>query len=150
MVECTLNDEFRSLILYICVVMKHIEVVAAVITHNNKILCVQRNHNKHDYISYKYEFPGGKVELNESQEQAIIREIQEELSLKIEIEKHLITVNHNYPDFKITMNTFLCNCSSKDIVLNEHIDAQWLEVKELSNLDWAAADIPIVKQLMKS
>ncbi len=130
--------------------MKHIEVVAAVIIHNNKILCVQRNHNKFDYISYKYEFPGGKVELDESQEQAIIREIQEELSLKIEIEKHLITVNHSYPDFKITMNTFLCNCVTKDIILNEHIDAKWLEIGELSNLDWAAADIPIVEILKEN
>lgn len=130
--------------------MKHIEVVAAVIIHNNKILCVQRNHNKFDYISYKYEFPGGKVELDESQEQAIIREIQEELSLKIEIEKHLITVNHSYPDFKITMNTFLCNCLTKDIILHEHIDAKWLEVGELSILDWAAADIPIVEILKEN
>ncbi len=130
--------------------MKHIEVVAAVVVHENKILCVQRNHNKYDYISFKYEFPGGKVELNETQENAIIREIFEELNLKISIQKHLITVNHSYPDFKITMNTFLCNCSSKDIVLNEHIDAKWLDVKELSILDWAAADLPIVTFLMEN
>ena len=127
--------------------MKQIEVVAAVIVHESKILCVQRNQNKYDYISFKYEFPGGKVEENESQEDAIIREIQEELNLNISIQKHLITINHSYPDFHITMNTFLCNCSSKDIVLNEHIDAKWLDVKELSNLDWAAADLPIVAQL---
>jgi 8-oxo-dGTP diphosphatase len=130
--------------------MKHIEVVAAVVVHENKILCVQRNHNKYDYISFKYEFPGGKVELNETQENAIIREIFEELNLKISIQKHLITVNHSYPDFKITMNTFLCNCSTKDIVLNEHIDAKWLDIKELSILDWAAADLPIVTFLMEN
>ena len=130
--------------------MKHIEVVAAVVVHENKILCVQRNHNKYDYISFKYEFTGGKVELNETQENAIIREIFEELNLKISIQKHLITVNHSYPDFKITMNTFLCNCSTKDIVLNEHIDAKWLDIKELSILDWAAADLPIVTFLMEN
>jgi 8-oxo-dGTP diphosphatase len=130
--------------------MKHIEVVAAVVVHENKILCVQRNHNKYDYISFKYEFPGGKVELNETQENAIIREIFEELNLKISIQKHLITVNHSYPDFKITMNTFLCNCSTKHIVLNEHIDAKWLDIKELSILDWAAADLPIVTFLMEN
>lgn len=130
--------------------MKHIEVVAAVIMHDDKILCVQRGKNKYDYISYKFEFPGGKVEESESQEDAIIREIQEELNLKIEIQKHLITVNHSYPDFKIIMNTFLCSCSSKDIVLTEHIDSKWLDVDELTCLDWAAADLPIVEILIEN
>jgi 8-oxo-dGTP diphosphatase len=128
--------------------MKHINVVAAVIQHNGKTLCVQRNFNKYDYISFKYEFPGGKVENNESHEEAIIREINEELSLLIEIQKHLITVEHTYPDFKITMNTFLCSSNSKELVLHEHIDFKWLEIPELLSLDWAAADIPIVNNLM--
>lgn len=128
--------------------MKHINVVAAVILHNDQILCVQRNFNKYEYISYKYEFPGGKVENDETFEEAIIREINEELSLNIEIEKHLITVEHTYPDFKLTMNTFLCTTNTKDLILHEHLDSKWLRIPELLSLDWAAADIPIVNKLM--
>ena len=128
--------------------MKHIEVVAAVIKNGNHILCVQRNYSKYDYISYKFEFPGGKVEPNETNEEAIIREIKEELNLDIKIDKHIITVNHTYPDFRISMHTFLCNCENKIIKLNEHVDFKWLLNNELKDLDWAEADIPIVNLLM--
>ena len=128
--------------------MKHVNVVAAVIEFNGKILCVQRNYNKYDYISFKYEFPGGKVEDHESHEEAIVREIQEELSLDIKVKNHLITVEHTYPDFKITMDTFHCSCNSNQITLHEHVDSKWLNIDELSSLDWAGADIPIVQKLM--
>ena len=130
--------------------MKHIEVVAAVIEHKNQYLCVQRNANKYDYISYKYEFPGGKVEINETNEEALIREIQEELNLEIQIQKHIITVEHTYPDFKISMHTYLCNSHNRILTLNEHIDHKWLEKAQLSSLDWAGADVPIVDYLLKN
>ena len=130
--------------------MKHIEVVAAVIEHENQYLCVQRNANKYDYISYKYEFPGGKVEINETNEEALIREIQEELNLEIQIQKHIITVEHTYPDFKISMHTYLCNSHNRILTLNEHIDHKWLEKSDLPSLDWAAADVPIVDYLLKN
>ncbi|MBU3659357.1 MAG: (deoxy)nucleoside triphosphate pyrophosphohydrolase [Flavobacteriales bacterium] len=128
--------------------MKHIEVVAAVIKFENKILCVQRNKNKYEYISYKYEFPGGKVEENETNEIALKREIQEELNLDIKIESPFMVVEHSYPDFDITMNTYLCSCTTKDIKLNEHIDLKWLSINELGSLDWAEADLPIVEKLI--
>ena len=128
--------------------MKHIEVVAAVIKNKNQYLCVQRNSNKYEYISHKYEFPGGKVETNESNEEALIREIKEELNLEIQIEKHIITVEHTYPDFNISMHTFLCKCENREITLNEHIDHKWLEKGDLPTLDWAEADIPIVDFLI--
>lgn len=128
--------------------MKHIKVVAAVVKNENHYLCVQRNFNKYDYISYKYEFPGGKVELNESNEDALIREIQEELNLEIQIEKHIITVEHTYPDFRMSMYTYLCNSINRDLILNEHVDHKWLKQEELSSLDWAAADLPIVDFLL--
>ena len=130
--------------------MKHIEVVAAVIEHENQYLCVQRNANKYDYISYKYEFPGGKVEINETNEEALIREIQEELNLEIQIQKHIITVEHTYPDFKISMHTYLCNSHNRILTLNEHIDHKWLEKSDLHSLDWAGADVPIVDYLLKN
>ncbi len=127
--------------------MKEVHVTAAVIIQDNKILCVQRNENKYDYISKKWEFPGGKVEENEQLEETIKREIQEELNLNIDVKSFLIQVNHQYPDFQLKMDTFICEIKSGIIKLNEHIDFKWLSINELSDLDWAAADIPIVKKL---
>lgn len=127
--------------------MKEVHVTAAVIIKENKILCVQRNENKYYYISKKWEFPGGKVEENEQLEETIKREIQEELNLNIDVKSFLIQVNHQYPDFKLKMDTFICEIKSGIIKLNEHIDFKWLSINELSNLDWAAADLPIVEKL---
>lgn len=128
--------------------MKKIEVVAAVIFHNNKILCVQRGDNKYNYIAFKYEFPGGKVESGETNEAAIKREILEELNLDISIDSQFITVNHQYPDFILVMHSFICSCNNPEIVLSEHVDFKWLDKTELKKLDWAAADIPIVDKLI--
>lgn len=128
--------------------MKKIEVVAAVISNNNKILCVQRANNKFNYIAFKWEFPGGKVEENESNEEALTREILEELNLQISIDSKYLTVNHNYPDFTLLMHSYLCTCDNPELELTEHIDYKWLEPSELKPLDWAAADIPIVDKLM--
>lgn len=129
--------------------MKHYTVVAAVIKSGEKFLCVQRNSGKYDYISFKYEFPGGKVEEGESNQQALVREIQEELEMDIEVEEDFLTVDHQYPDFKLTMHSFICSTSSEVPHLKEHIAYKWLRSHELEQLDWAAADIPIVEKLMK-
>jgi len=128
--------------------MKHIEVVAAIIKNKDKILCVQRGVNKFDYISKKWEFPGGKLEPLETKEQAIAREIKEELHLDIEVESNFLTVYHEYPDFKITMHSFICKAENDNLTLTEHIDFKWLNSSEIKNLDWAAADIPIVEKLI--
>ena len=128
--------------------MKHYIVVAAVIRHGDKILCMQRDSSKHDYLSYKYEFPGGKVEVGETNEEALLREINEELDLDIVVEKEFITVEHEYPDFKLTMYSYLCQSPSLDFTLKEHVAFQWLMTAELKSLDWVAADIPIVDKLM--
>ncbi|WP_250656447.1 (deoxy)nucleoside triphosphate pyrophosphohydrolase [Alkalimarinus coralli] len=129
--------------------MKEIDVVAAIIKCGDEILCVQRGAAKFEYISDKYEFPGGKIEIKETKEDAIIREIKEELKLNIVEPKFFHTVNYQYPDFFITMHSYICLVDSKEVVLTEHIDHKWLKVEELGKLDWAAADIPIVKQLQK-
>jgi 8-oxo-dGTP diphosphatase len=129
--------------------MKSVEVVAAIVVFDNKILCVQRGENKLDYISKKYEFPGGKMEVGETKEETIKREILEELNMNIEVQEEFITVTHQYPDFILTMHSFICKCDSPTLTLTEHIDFKWLNKDELSNLDWAAADIPIVNELIK-
>lgn len=127
--------------------MKTIEVVAAIIVQQDKILCVQRGLSKFDYISNKWEFPGGKIEVSESKDLALKREILEELNLEIEILSDFSTVNHEYPDFNLIMHSFLCRSINIEFKLNEHIDFKWLEINDLSNLDWAAADLPIVYKL---
>lgn len=128
--------------------MKHITVVAAVIEHKGKYLCVQRGINKYDYISKKWEFPGGKVEADESLENALIREIQEELAMEINDLDFLITVEHTYPDFRLTMHTYLCKSEQTTPTLTEHLEYTWQSASDMNHLDWAAADLPIVEQLI--
>jgi 8-oxo-dGTP diphosphatase len=128
--------------------MKTIHVTAAVIVNDGKILCVQRNENKYNYISKKWEFPGGKVEENEKIEETIVREIREELNLEIKVNSFFMQVNHSYPDFNLIMDTFICEIIGGILTLNEHIDSSWLLKEELNALDWAEADIPIVHKLM--
>ncbi|AFV24049.1 NUDIX hydrolase [Methanolobus psychrophilus R15] len=129
--------------------MKHLKVVAAIIIDDDKVLCVQRSRGKYEYISLKYEFPGGKIESDETKEQALERELLEELEMKIEIEREFLTVNHQYPDFSVTMHSFICSVSNSTFNLKEHIDFKWVNPENLSNLDWAEADLPIVSKLMK-
>ena len=88
--------------------MKLIIVVAAIIVKDRKILCLQRGPHKFSYIAKKFEFPGGKVEEEESNAQALAREILEELKLNIEVGKHFLTIEHEYPDFRILMHSYLC------------------------------------------
>ena len=130
--------------------MKTIEVVAAVIINEGKILCVQRGENKYPYISRKYEFPGGKMEPGESRIETIRREILEELQMTIQVEKEFITVTHEYPDFMLIMHSYICTSVSDRVFLIEHIDFKWLEKNQLRGLDWAAADLPIVDKLIET
>lgn len=129
--------------------MKKIEVVAAVIVNEDKILCVQRGPAKFDYISKKWEFPGGKVEGDESNIEAIQREIREELQIEITVKDFLMTVDHVYPDFELVMHSFVCSANTTDLTLTEHIDFKWLEKTNLNGLDWAEADLPIVEKLLQ-
>lgn len=128
--------------------MKKIEVVAGVIFWEDQVLCVQRPQNKLHYISEKFEFPGGKIEDGETKEEALHRELLEELNLSTRIKSFFLTVIHEYPDFELTMHSFICEVDSKELTLHEHIDQKWLYINELTALDWAAADIPIVDKLV--
>jgi len=131
--------------------MKHIQVVAAIIVYNNcEILCMRRGPGRHDYLTGKYEFPGGKIEPGEEMPQALMRELKEEMELELEIkaEDYYMTVNHIYPDFEITMHSFICRVGDKQFVRREHTDHKWLKVEELKGLDWAMADMPIVERIV--
>jgi 8-oxo-dGTP diphosphatase len=133
--------------------MKTIQVVAAVIERDGKVLCVQRGPHKFSYIHEKWEFPGGKVEGAESNADALQREIYEELELSIQVESHIKTVRHQYPDFCIEMAAYRCRIRGESacvqVRLKEHLAFQWLSPCEIEfdRLDWAAADLPIISAL---
>ena len=129
--------------------MKHIEVVAGIIEFDGKILCMQRDKGKFDYVSYKWEFPGGKIEVGETKEEALKRELKEEMELDVEVLGHFIDVYHEYPDFTMNMYCFRCKAKTSKFLMNVHHDLKWLEIKELNTLDWAPADKPIVKKLQE-
>lgn len=130
--------------------MKTVEVVAGIVINEGKILCTQRGQSKFSYISEKYEFPGGKIEPHETNETALIRELREELKMTVEVKQRFITINHEYPDFRITMHAYICHTDSREYTLTEHLEALWLGIEQLGSLDWAAADVPIVEELQSA
>ena len=125
-----------------------IEVSAAIIFIEKKILCFQRGKGKYDYVSFKYEFPGGKLNVNEDAETALKREIKEELRIEIEIENKFKTIFFKYPDFEIKMHTFICRTNNFEGKLYDHIDYKLQKVSKLKELDWIEADIELVEELM--
>jgi len=127
--------------------LPHYKVVAAIIEYGGKFLCVQKGESRYAYLSHCYEFPGGKMEPGETPGQALVREIREELDLDIVVLEPLSPVHHEYPEFSIELIPFLCRTGSPTITLREHIDYMWLSVDELHSLNWAAADVPVVREL---
>lgn len=126
---------------------KHIEVVAAVLRNEGDFLAVQRAPSKLDYVSEKWEFPGGKVEAGETLVAAITRELDEELRITVNDPKFLLTIEHSYPDFDITMHCFVIEVLTRELELTEHIDSRWLAKDQLWDVDWATADVPVVEKL---
>lgn len=126
----------------------HYAVVAAIIQCGGNILCVQKGPGKYPYLQYTYEFPGGKIEEGESPEAALRREVREELCLDIRVIDAYLAVEHDYPDFSITLQSYLSTVSDvRPLHLNEHVHALWLPPARLAELNWAAADLPIVRRL---
>lgn len=124
--------------------MKHIEVVAAIIEKEGRIFATQRGYG--DYKDW-WEFPGGKIEPGESQEHALVREIQEELKADISVGEHLCTVEYDYPEFHLRMHCYICKLLSREVTLVEHEAAKWLALDELDSVKWLPADIEVIEKL---
>ena len=126
---------------------KHYHVVAAVIERNDKILIAQRADKGE--LAKKWEFPGGKIEESETHQQALSREIKEELDIDISVDDYITTVNYAYNTFDLTMYAYKCTVNNGEIRLNEHLGYAWVEKLDLMSYDLAAADIPIVDMIIK-
>ena len=124
--------------------MKTIEVVAAIIVKGKKVFATQRGYGE---FKDGWEFPGGKIEQGESPEEALIREIREELDVDIRVGRLLETVEYDYPNFHLTMHCFICELLSEEIILKEHEDAKWLEEDELDSVDWLPADVSLIDKI---
>lgn len=123
-----------------------IKVCCALIVKNKKVLITQRSESM--ALPLKWEFPGGKLKHNENAEIALLREIKEELALHINIRKALTPVTHDYGHFKIELIPFLCTTQNEQPILLEHRQFYWEDPSNLMGYDWAAADIPIVKEFI--
>ena len=120
--------------------------MSAIIIRDGKVFATQRGYGE---FKDKWEFPGGKMEAGENREEALRREIREELDTEINIGKLLCTVEYDYPAFHLTMHCYLCSVVSGTLVLKEHESARWLPAEALESVDWLPADLqilPIIRQ----
>ena len=126
--------------------MKTIEVSAAVIIEQGHVFATQRG-----YGEYKdsWEFPGGKLESGESPQEALKREIREELDTEINVGKRIMTIEYDYPSFHLTMHCCLCTIQTGSLILKEHEAAKWLDAGELYSVDWLPADLIILPEIQK-
>lgn len=127
--------------------MKEIKVVAAIIQKENKILATKRGYG--EFINM-WEFPGGKIESGETKEEALIREIKEELNIEINVDKFAIDIEYQYPNFYLFMSCFMCSIKEGSIELLEHNDGKWITKEELNTLNWLPADIDAVNYLKEN
>ena len=132
--------------------MKYYQVAAAIITYKNEILCMQRPESDCAELSFKYEFPGGKIEPSETAEVALERELKEEMALAVRVlpENFFMTVEYQYPEFFIEMHSYIIPVDNQEFERLEHHHHCWLPVARLNELDWAPADMPIMEKLMRS
>ena len=124
--------------------MKTIRVVAAIIIKNGEVFATQRG-----YGDFKggWEFPGGKIDAGETPEEALVREIKEELDTEVEVKELLDTVEYDYPNFHLSMDCFICSIKSGNLVLKEHEAAQWLTRENLDSVDWLPADLGLIDKI---
>ncbi len=126
---------------------KTIHVVAAVIYENGKIFATQRGYGE---FKDGWEFPGGKIEAGETSEEALKREILEELATEIKVEELIDTIEYDYPAFHLSMDCFWCRIVSGDLVLKEHEAARWLSKDKLDDVDWLPADITLIEKIKRA
>ena len=126
--------------------MKQIEVVAAIIHHEGKYLATQRGYGD---FKGQWEFPGGKIESGEAREEALVREIREELRMGIGVDRLLCTTEYDYPAFHLTMHCYLCHITEGTPQLTEHLAARWLAPEELHSVQWLPADVEVVEALLQ-
>ncbi len=126
--------------------MKNIRVVAAIIINKDKVFATQRGYGE---FKDGWEFPGGKIEKGETPEQALEREIQEELETKIQVNEKIDTVEYDYPNFHLSMDCFICNIIEGNLILKEHEAAKWLSKDELYSVNWLPADEGLIEKIKK-
>ena len=124
--------------------LKKVEVVAAVIRDKDKIFATQRGYGE---FKDGWEFPGGKMESGETPQQALVREIKEELDTEIEVQELLDTVEYDYPTFHLTMHCFWARIKEGNLILKEHEAAKWLTKDTLNTVDWLPADEELIKTI---
>jgi 8-oxo-dGTP diphosphatase len=127
--------------------MKEVKVVAAVIFDGSRVFATQRGYGD---MKDGWEFPGGKVEEGETLQQALKREIKEELNTDILVKEHIMTIEHSYPKFYLIMDCFLCNVISGNLELLEAEDAKWVDKDTIDSLDWLPADLKIIPVLKRN
>lgn len=124
--------------------MKTVKVVAAIIINNNRVLATQRGYGE---FKDGWEFPGGKIEPKETPQEALVREIKEELDTEIEVKDYLQTVEYDYPEFHLSMDCFFCRIKSGEVVLKEHEAAKWLTMETLDSVEWLPADKGLIEEI---
>ena len=131
--------------------MKHLDVAAGILIYGDRILCLKRGVHQYDYLSFKYEFPGGKIEAGETGAEALMRELFEELEISLTVSEQDVyqSVSHTYPDFEVTLHFYLCRVASNEIVMKEHAGFVWLAREELMTVSWMPADYPVIERLVK-
>jgi 8-oxo-dGTP diphosphatase len=125
---------------------RHLHVACAIIIQKEKVLAARRSESM--TLPLKWEFPGGKIEAGETPADCLKRELMEELGITVSIGVPLPPATHNYDDFTVTLYPFICRMTSGAITLHEHQEVTWIEPRQILNLDWAAADLPIINSFL--
>jgi 8-oxo-dGTP diphosphatase len=128
-------------------IMKRIEVVAGIIKDSNKIFATQRGYGE---FKDGWEFPGGKMEPGETPQEALARELKEELAVDVKVGEFLCTVDYDYPTFHLTMHCFYCSVIGGELTLLEHEASKWLKMTELHSVNWLPADVEVVAALERN
>ena len=125
---------------------RHLHVACAIIEQNGTALAAQRSAAMS--LPLKWEFPGGKIESGETAEECLIRELREELGVSVFIGSALTPATHSYPDFTVTLYPYTCRLTGGTVTMYEHHALKWVEPHQMPGLDWAAADLPVIREYM--